>query len=119
MTHGPCRPVFVLLTGALAGTVLPVAAPADEKPKLPLAPRFPFTEEQAKAFQDEYAKAAGLPKEITNSVGMKLILIPPGSFEMGPNGSKYRVTLTKPFYAGTTEVTLGQYRKFKSGHKVE
>ena len=38
---------------------------------------------------------------------------------MGPNGSKYRVTLSKPFYAGVTEVTLGQYRRFKPGHKVE
>ena len=38
---------------------------------------------------------------------------------MGPNGSKYRVTLSKPFYAGVTEVTLGQYRKFRRGHKVE
>ena len=37
---------------------------------------------------------------------------------MGSNGSKYRVTLSKPFYAGVTEVTLGQYRKFKPGHKV-
>src|SRR4051794_6437334 len=92
--------------------------PADEKPKMP-AVRFPFTEEQAKTFQDDYGKAVGLPKEATNSVGMKLVLIPPGSFEMGPNGSKYRVTLSKPFYAGVTEVTLGQYRKFKPGHKVE
>jgi formylglycine-generating enzyme required for sulfatase activity len=95
------------------------AAPADDKPNLRQVPRFPFGEETAKRFQEDYAKAAGSPKEVTNSVGMKLALIPPGSFEMGPNGSKYRVTLSKPFYAGVTEVTLGQYRKFKPGHKVE
>ena len=34
------------------------------------------------------------------------VLIPAGTFEMGPNGSKYRVALTKPFYAGVTEVTV-------------
>jgi formylglycine-generating enzyme required for sulfatase activity len=38
---------------------------------------------------------------------------------MGPNGSKYRVTLARPFYTGVTEVTLGQYRKLKPGHRVE
>src|SRR5258707_8357797 len=38
---------------------------------------------------------------------------------MGPNGSKVRVTLSRPFHAGATEVTLGQYRKFKPGHTVE
>jgi len=95
------------------------AAPADDKPRLPQVQRFPFSEEQAKQFRDDYARAAGLSKEVTNSVGMKLVLIPPGSFEMGPNGSKYRVTLSKPFHAGVTEVTLGLYRKFKPGHKVD
>jgi formylglycine-generating enzyme required for sulfatase activity len=56
--------------------------------------------------------------ELTNSVGMNLVLIPGGRFEMGPNGSKYRVTLAKPFYLGVTEVTLGQYRRFKPDHKI-
>jgi formylglycine-generating enzyme required for sulfatase activity len=110
----------LLACAVLVFSQFPVrVAPADEKAKPPQAPRFPFAEEQAKAFRDEYAKASGLPKEVTNSIGMKLVLIPPGSFEMGTNGSKYRVTLSRPFYAGVTEVTLGQYRKFKAGHKVE
>ena len=109
----------LLACAALAAGSFPASViQADEKPKLPSV-RFPFTEEQAKAFQDDYAKATGVPKEVTNSIGVKLVLIPPGSFEMGPNGSKYRVTLSRPFYTGVTEVTLGQYRKFKPGHKVE
>ena len=37
---------------------------------------------------------------------------------MGPNGSTYRVAISKPFYVGVTEVTLGQYRRFKPGHEV-
>jgi formylglycine-generating enzyme required for sulfatase activity len=98
---------------------LPGNASAAEKNKFPPAPRFPFTEEQAKKYQEEFAKAAVLPREVTNSLGMRLVLIPPGSFEMGPNGSKYRVTLGKPFYAGVTEVTLGQYRVFKPNHRIE
>jgi formylglycine-generating enzyme required for sulfatase activity len=117
----PHRALYAAVAGAaVAACFLRGVAPADDKqPKLPNAPRFPFADEQAREYRDEYAKAAGVPKEVTNSLGMKLVLIPPGNFEMGPNGSKYRVALSKPFYTGVTEVTLGQYRKFKPGHKVE
>lgn len=83
------------------------------------SPRFPFDAEQARSIQTESAKASGVDAEITNSIGMKLGFIPPGRFEMGPNGSKHRVTLTRPFFIGVTEVTMGQYRKFKMGHEIE
>jgi formylglycine-generating enzyme required for sulfatase activity len=58
---------------------------------------------------------------------MKFALIPPGDFEMGVGGEgpatadpsilrcaspKRRVTITKPFYLGQTEVTIGQFRQF-------
>jgi formylglycine-generating enzyme required for sulfatase activity len=109
---------FAVLGAALISLFVP-GSRAEDKPKTLPTVRFPFTEDAAKTFQSDYAKAAGLPKEITNSAGIKLVLIPPGSFEMGPNGSKYRVTLSKPFYAGATEVTLGQYRKFKPNHTIE
>jgi formylglycine-generating enzyme required for sulfatase activity len=58
------------------------------------------------------------PKSITNSIGMKLNLIPAGTFMMGSPASEadrdddetqHRVTLTKDFYLGTTEVTQGQW----------
>lgn len=64
----------------------------------------------------------------TNSIGMKFSLIPAGSFVMGsPDGSsptwwsaepwrdsdetQHVVTLTKPFYMQTTEVTQGQWQQ--------
>jgi formylglycine-generating enzyme required for sulfatase activity len=109
-----------LLAGAaLAGALCVGVVGADEKAKPVPSIRFPFGTEEAKKFQDDYAAAVGLPRVFTNSVGMKMVLIPPGSFEMGPNGSKYRVTLAKPFYIGVTEVTLGQYRKFRPGHRID
>ena len=111
-TRGPVA--AVLAAGCLAAV-----APAADPAKPPPAPRFPFAAEEAKTYQGVYATAVGLPREVTTSVGMRLVLVPPGQFEMGPNGSKYRVTLAKPFYIGATEVTLGQYRKFKPGHKVD
>src|SRR4051812_32991926 len=71
----------------------------------------------------------------TNSIGMKLVKIRPGSFIMGQDGPAsdyrlikhpakfddadwdekpaHRVTLTQSFVMGATEVTLGQYRQFK------
>lgn len=60
-------------------------------------------------------------KLVTNSLGMKLVLIPAGEFLMGsskdsdPDASpdelpQHRVRITKAFYLGATEVTQGQYR---------
>ncbi len=58
-------------------------------------------------------------KPITNSIGMKFVYIPPGTFMMGspenePGRNKdetlHIVTLTKGFYMQTTEVTQGQWK---------
>jgi formylglycine-generating enzyme len=89
--------------------------------------------------------ANGSPAEITNSIGMHLVRIPAGEFVMGseesieslqkayPLAEKYRlenlfdeapahkVRITKPFYMGATEVTVGQFRQFvqQSGYVPE
>ena len=65
--------------------------------------------------------SAQLPKEITNSIGMKLVLIPKGTFMMGLPESKegrdkddetqHEVTISKDYYLGVIEVTQGQYEK--------
>jgi formylglycine-generating enzyme required for sulfatase activity len=61
-----------------------------------------------------------LPRQITNSVGMRLVLIPAGKFVMGspadekgrfPNERQREVEITKPFYMGVHEVTQKQYRE--------
>src|SRR4051794_35915708 len=78
----------------------------------------PFDDKKAAELRRAWAKEFSLDAEFTNSIGMKFVLIPGGRFDMGPNGSKRRVTLTKPYHLGVTEVTLGQYRKYKAGHKV-
>jgi len=76
---------------------------------------------------------------ITNSIGIKLMPIHPGTFTMGQDGPPLRdylrqkqmarmheeferaefdekpahkVTITQPFLMGVTEVTIGQYRQF-------
>ncbi|HET6426978.1 MAG TPA: SUMF1/EgtB/PvdO family nonheme iron enzyme, partial [Phycisphaerae bacterium] len=64
--------------------------------------------------------------DLGGEVKMQLILIPAGEFQMGsPAGEKerqecetpvHRVRITRPFYAGVTEVTNAQYRRFRPDH---
>jgi formylglycine-generating enzyme required for sulfatase activity len=84
----------------------------------PPLPGLPFDADKAATLQAEWAKARQVPPEFANRIGMKFVLIPAGRFDMGPNGSKHRVTIAKPYYLGVTEVTMGQYRKFKPEHTV-
>jgi formylglycine-generating enzyme required for sulfatase activity len=114
MSMGNRRLVLTLLCGAGLGLGAGAAGP----PTPPL-PRLPFDADKAKALQVEWARAHGQDVRLINGLGMKLVLIPGGRFTMGPNGSTYRVTLAKPYYLGVTEVTLGQYRRFRPGHRVE
>jgi formylglycine-generating enzyme required for sulfatase activity/serine/threonine protein kinase len=99
----------------------------------------PFDAAQAEAHQEAWAAHLGVPVEYTNSIGMKFRLIPPGEFMMGSTaeeieqakvmgelyhnheswiakvdaeGPRHRVQLTQPFYLGSTEVTVGQFRRF-------
>lgn len=107
------RKRHLLLISLLGWAVL---VSADRPPELP---RPPFDSERAGALQSEWAKTFAAPAQLTNSLGMKVVLIPGGQFTMGPGGSTYRVTLTKPYYLGVTEVTLGQYRQFRKGHRID
>jgi len=88
--------------------------------------------------QKERMVAGALPPTVTNSIGMKLVLIPSGEFYMGSTaeeagqelkeaeaqntGSKeldairsevprHRVTITQPFYVGIYEVTQAEYER--------
>jgi len=104
----------------------------------------PFDDTQAKQYQETWADHLGVPVEITNSIGMKLVLIPPGEFQMGSpreeinqllksttdegylkhfrsEGPRHRVRLTRPFYLAVCEVTVGQFRSFveASGYETE
>ena len=52
--------------------------------------------------------AVGNP--ILNSIGMVLVPIPAGEFMMGHSSQQHRVTHTKSFHLGQTEVTQGQWK---------
>ena len=63
-------------------------------------------------------------RTVNNSIGMEFVLIPAGTFTMGsppdepqrePDERQYRVTVSKPFYFQTTEVTQAQWKKVMNG----
>jgi sulfatase modifying factor 1 len=73
-------------------------------------------------------------KEITNSIGMKLVRIEPGTFMMGAGDAPpktreewdrrdwdespaHPVKISRPFYLGVTEVTNAQFEQFDPEHK--
>ena len=82
--------------------------------------------------------AAPPPKELTNSIGMRLVRIEPGEFTMGFTGNpiplviatrewrvngdfderpSHPVRITKGFYLGAFEVTNTQYEQFDPAHR--
>jgi formylglycine-generating enzyme required for sulfatase activity len=74
------------------------------------------------AAQPEPAAGANV---ITNSIGMKLALIPAGKFVMGSPATEaerdaeelpHEVAITKPFYLGVHEVTQGQFERVVAKH---
>jgi formylglycine-generating enzyme required for sulfatase activity len=94
---------------------------------------------EAQARQKAWVRKLGLPLEVeTRKVGIKLRLIPPGTFTMGSSmserqervkgGGKMRwykdetqhsVTLTKSFYCGKYEVTQGQWKRVMGSNPSE
>jgi formylglycine-generating enzyme required for sulfatase activity len=98
----------------------------------------PFDVTKAKQHQEAWSKRLGVPVEIANSIGMKLVLIPPGEFVMGSpkelieeelnvpgidawergplpgEGPQHRVRITRPFYLGMYKVTQEEYQRVMS-----
>lgn len=81
--------------------------------------------------KESASPVAPLAKNVTNSIDMKLVLVPAGKFLMGtpdaePNHKAneaplHEVTISRPFYMGAHEVTVGQFRSFAtaSGYQTE
>jgi len=91
---------------------------AEALPPLAIAP---FDPQRAGQYQQAWGDSLGVPINTTNSIGMRLVLIPPGEFQMGsPAGDgvassdekpHHNVRITKPFYLGVCEVTQEQYER--------
>jgi serine/threonine protein kinase/formylglycine-generating enzyme required for sulfatase activity len=143
VAEGQNDPLTVLLK-PIKADLKPLAPVIEPVPAVVAAPPpaiAPFDAKQARAHQEGWAKHLGVTVEQTNSIGMKLTLIPPGEFTMGSTpeqlgaakklaeeaGSKpdawtlgqlqaelpaHRVTITRPYLLAATETTVAQYRRF-------
>lgn len=108
----------------------------------PAAAKSPFDAVQARAHQEAWARHLGTAVEMTNSVGAKMVLIPPGEFLMGSSNKQidaalevakeinaaqgaveriqkverpqHNVVISRPFLMCATEVTIGQFKKFSA-----
>lgn len=90
------------------GGVPPVLPPPPVRPQ-PLT--VPFDKTQAVSVQNEWARFLGIPVSRVNSAGIRLVLIPPGVFQMKDGDKTIQVTITKPFFVGQTEITRAQWKK--------
>jgi formylglycine-generating enzyme required for sulfatase activity len=77
-------------------------------------------ESAAKSAQKQSAERLKTDVIATNSLGMKLALIPPGEFQMGSpeierdrrrDEQQHRVRITKPFYLGVYAVTQNEFER--------
>ena len=105
----------------------------------------PFDTATAKHHQRAWADYLRVPAEVTNSIGMEFVLIPPGEFMMGSTKAEWeqvlkdtraagaewmmvhlqteqpqhRVRITKPFYLGKYEVTQAQWEAVMGNNPAE
>ncbi len=105
----------------------------------------PFSAGEAHKYQYVWARYLGVPPDYNNSAGMQMVLVPPGEFLMGmtaeevkaalkdkdsnhwlynnyrESSPQHKVTISKPLYMATTEVTVGQFRAFvkDTGYRTE
>jgi len=99
----------------VASSVAQVPVPAPEPATQPAPAPQPS---QAAPPPSASIAPSGDKKEFTNSIGMKFVLIPAGTFIMGSpasepdrsdNETQHQVTLSRSYYMQTTEVTQGQW----------
>jgi eukaryotic-like serine/threonine-protein kinase len=105
--------------GQLVGTTAIKTPPKVRRPSAP-----PPDTRKARQLQDTWTVNLGIPKEQSNSIGMKLVLVPPGEFLMGTDldelgglnktsneSPPHRVAITQPFLLGAYEVSRAEYQQ--------
>lgn len=98
------------------------------RPPLAIAP---FSSSKAAAYQRLWATYLGIPDDLTDSIGNRFALIPPGEFLMGSPASdeegsvdehpQHRACVTTPFLLSICQVTVAQFERFvaETGYQTE
>ncbi len=124
------------VTAVVAKTDTPKDEPPVEKLVPPVPLRLPMAPDLIAKQQGAWSRRMERPTSQANSIGITLLVIPPGEFDMGsppeelagiPAGGgatvsipqllasenfKHHIKISKPFAMGQTEVTVGQFREF-------
>jgi len=107
-------------SAAAIATKSPASQPQRGSPQAPPAAVAPFNADQARRYQEDWARYLGVAVETTNSLGMQFVLIPPGEYERGARDGeeghanerpRHRVRISRPFLVGQHEITQGQYER--------
>ncbi|MGE0607449.1 MAG: formylglycine-generating enzyme family protein [Pirellulales bacterium] len=141
-----------LTIGCLASTLFAQSTePGPENSSIgkPISAIAPFDAEQAGVHQAAWGKHLGVAVESANSLDIKMVLIPPGEFQMGSSDEQvesalrlaaelkvdentrkriregerpqHRMRIADPFFLADTEVTIAQFRKFveETGYRTQ
>ena len=100
MRHLPLAALLVAMTGCVPDT-----KPEDR----PASPEGTVSSPETPNGSDEPSAKAVI--SAVNSIGMRFVPIPAGTFTRGQGESAHKVTLTQPFHLGQYEVTQEQYEK--------
>ncbi|MCA9067708.1 MAG: protein kinase, partial [Planctomycetaceae bacterium] len=90
----------------------------------------PYDADTASAKRNEWAEFLGIPAEMVNSVGTRMVLIPAGEFLMGSPQSEeghvadeeqHPVRITHPYFLASHPVTVGEFSKFvdSTGYRTD
>jgi formylglycine-generating enzyme required for sulfatase activity/serine/threonine protein kinase len=130
----PIEPIFV------AESEVPQDVEPDLQPTGPAEParlKAPFDPTSAEKARIAWAEHLKVEPSVKNSIGMELVLIPPGEFAMGASDlepkagtnekPQHRVRISRAFYVGKLEVLQAEYQtvvgsnpsKFNKNSKVD
>ncbi len=114
----------------------PKDPPAIEELVPTISIRLPLAPDLIAKQQGAWSRRLGRPTTQPNSIGLTLVVVPPGEFDMGSTsdeqggvgpgggasasipqlltseGPRHRVKISRPFAMGQAEVTVGQFREF-------
>ena len=116
-------PLYDSTAAVAASTSTPLSAiPSVTEIPPPASPEFPFSADEARSAQLEWAPLFGLDDFCTTSkTGIKLVVVPAGEFLRGTpsseagrkfdEGPQHIVRITKPMLVGVYEITQREYAK--------